>query len=400
MTDLDVALHRVLHDLADTTVNSTSNAPNESDVARRVRRHRSNRRGGGAAVVLVLLSGVAIWRVEPARVRTTRITTPPVSSTLAAVPATTTTAPTATTASIIPAPTTSSPVDLTTGGYSIVFARGESLVEVNENGQERVVAPLPGPATGSGIDPIVRGSGNHLMVTYLGRVFTFERGSWESALAGDFFNMGFVATRDGFWAQERNESGPWRRFGWQGENIGPPVDGTELSIPFGAVDGAIALWTFATSHVVVADVKGANDLGPGRAVAAGTAGVAFRSPDGNLILYDPTTRNRRVLTNLGDLGPIQTTGAGAFSEDGSRLAIALSPNNDTFGPTAVLVVDLNSGDTTRLTLEPHAVAVAWLPDGSSLIARTQTALYLVEPATGVSRLLADDVWGDFAILGT
>jgi hypothetical protein len=406
MTDIEVALHRVLHDLADTTANSTSYAPNESDVARRVRRHRNNRRGVGAgalaAVVLVVVLGSADLRPKA----TVKVTTPPVSSTFASVPSTTTPVPTSTTSTqpIMPASATSTSTDVPAGRYSIVFARGESIVEVNASGQERVVAPLPGPATDSAIQPVLSGRGSHVMVTYLGRVFTFDTATWKAVDQGDFFNLGFVLTPRGFWAEDAHtvDSAPvvWREHAWDESTIGPPVrpgDGMTL-IPFGAIPGGVAFFEMGTQRVMIATAETVRDFGRASPIAVGPSRVAFRSPNGDVVLADPVSGAIETIGSLGDIFPAETTLAGSFSPDGMQLAVATTRVvGDTYESAGIVVFDLGTG--TSRTIKSLASRVIWTPDGLSLVGLSSAGIAVVDLASGESRAIASDVTG-YAVLAT
>ena len=128
--------------------------------------------------------------------------------------------------------------------------------------------------------------------------------------------------------------------------------------------------------------------GDGRAVAffgfpADRSGD-FR--DSALIVIDPETGDRRD-----DFGSLRTSGWGAFSPDGSRLAYRSSPGGNPFFSSPAIAVAEASGDADRIvssTIDRGLWGAHWMPDGQSLIVGgndgARTSLWL-QPLSGPAR---------------
>jgi hypothetical protein len=402
MTDLDTAVRRVLHDLADTSTNTIGVSPNVGDVQRRIREQRNRRIGGIVATVMMAALGAMV--VAAAR---------NVGGSVKVVLATSTTVAPTTTPPVSTSPVTTSPVTTLPSaapGFSVVLARGDSLVEVDRSGEVTRLAPLPGPGDDSPIYPLVSGRGNHVLVAYaLGTLFSYERGKWDSPTElGNHGSNGYALTERGFWAQDprtvdsEGSRLAWREFDWSGAPLGPKVqpnfDGEFL--PVGAIPGGVALWEMGTGQVVLATPTNVQVVGRGAPFAAGPAGVAFRSDGGELLLADITTGAVRVVAALGEQAPAESIYSGSFSPDGAQVAVVTTLASAQGNAASVLsVFDLASGTERRLPVDATAARVAWTPDGSALLVHVASGLVIIDPTTGASKVLVTGRVLGFGVLG-
>jgi hypothetical protein len=401
MTDLDTAVRRVLHDLADTSTNTIGVSPNVGDVQRRIREQR-NRRIGGIVATVVMAAPVVVVGTRGPDTWSSKTGPATPATIFASTVAPTTTPPVAT------SPVTTLPSAVP--GFSVVLARGDSLVEVDRSGEITPLAPLPGPGEDSPLYPLVSARGNHVLVAYtLGRLFSYERGKWDSPTElGNHGSNGYALTERGFWAQDPRTVGSegsrlaWREFDWSGAPLGPKVQPNFEGefLPIGAIPGGLALWEMGTGQVVLATPTNVQVVGRGAPFAAGPAGVAFRSDSGEFLLADITTGPARVVAALGEQAPAESIYSGSFSPDGTQVAVITTLASAQGNAASVLsVFDLASGTERRLPVDATAARVAWTPDGSALLVHVASGLVSIDPATGDSKVLVTGRVLGFGVLG-
>ena len=274
-----------------------------------------------------------------------------------------------------PATTATAAVD--NGSFRLVSRLGSQLVETDAAGTTHVLASLPDVPD---VDPVLASHGDHLVVTYLGRVLVYETRPRRGPIdAGDRENLGFALDDTGFWQADippaGDTSSAWRKYDWAGNALGPASPVVELSLPIGALDDGIALWTKGPGHVLVSTSEGVRDLGKAMPIAAQGTTIAFQVRPGAIELYDTGTRTTRTIaTPAGTHADVAL--AGRFSPDGRWLAIVVADDDN--GRPALLLVEPASGGVLATGSTAGTVA-GWSTDSALVFVEHERTVSAVSP---------------------
>jgi hypothetical protein len=339
-----------------------------TDLARRARNRMYRRRRIGVALAGVAAVGGAVAAVRSATRSTPARTT---ASTVAAVVETSTapssTAPAALATSV--ALTTTSAVSVPDiAAYRLVTRRDRDLEEttIGRNGTAttKVVAKL---LDVPGAIPVFYGTKDHVLVTYLGRVTVYDPSTWAAPVdAGTYANLGLIVTERGFWAANDNGA-TWQLHDWSGQPVGPTVaTKAQDTLPIGPAGDGVALLVKETFEILIAEPNGVRVSGVGRPIAANGTHLAYQAQSGDINIVNVQTAAVSVISKPPETGPAQTLGPGAFSPDGSQLAVALSDNAEPYAARGVLVAPITGG-TGETFPELVGFGVQWTHDGTALV---------------------------------
>jgi hypothetical protein len=341
-----------------------------TDLARRARNRMYRRRRIGVAIAGVVVVGGAVAAVRSSTGRTVTVTTGTTTTVIAEAPITTTTPPStvvatsaASTSTVI---TTSASLDV--AAYRLITRRDRDLEEtsIGRNGAvtTKVVAKL---LDVPGAIPVLYGTKNHVLVTYLGQVTVYDPTSWATPVdAGTYANSGIVVTERGFWAATDNGA-TWQLHDWSGQPVGPTVaTKAQVTLPIGPAGDGVALLVKETFEILIAEPGGVRVSGVGRPIASNGTHLAYQAQSGDINIVNVQTAAVNVINKQPDIGPAQTFGSGAFSPDGSQLAVALSDNAEPYTGRGVLVAPITGG-TGQTFPDLVGFGVHWSHDGTALV---------------------------------
>jgi hypothetical protein len=341
------------------------------DLARRARNRMYRRRRIGVAIAAAVLMGGVVAAVRSSTGRTVTVTTGTTTTTLIAEAPTTTTTPPSTVlatsaASTSAAVTTSAAPDA--AAYRLITRRDRDLEEttIGRNGAAttKVVAKL---LDVFGATPVLYGTKDHVLVTYLGQVTVYDPTTWATPVdAGTYANLGIVVTERGFWAATDNGA-TWQLHDWSGQSVGPTVaTKAQVTLPIGPAGDGVALLVKETFEILIAEPSGVRVSGVGRPVAANRTHLAYQAESGDINIVNVQTAAVSVISKQPDIGPAQTLGSGTFSPDGSQLAVALSDNAEPYTGRGVLVAPITGG-TGQTFPDLVGFGVHWSQDGTALV---------------------------------
>jgi hypothetical protein len=341
-----------------------------TDLARRARSRMYRRRRIGVTIAGVVVVGGVVAAVRSSTGRTATVTTGTTTTVIAEAPTTTTTPP-STVAATAPASTgaaTTTAASLDVAAYRLITRRDRDLEEttVGRNGAAttKVVAKL---LDVFGATPVLYGTKDHVLVTYLGQVTVYDPETWSTPVdAGTYANLGIVVTERGFWAAADNVA-TWQLHDWSGQPVGPTVaTKAQVTLPIGPGGDGVALLVKETFEILIAEPSGVRVSGVGRPIAANGTHLAYQAESGDINIVNVQTAAVNVISKPPDVGPAQTLGSGAFSPDGSQLAVALSDNAEPYTGRGVLVAPITGGAGQTF---PDLVGfgVHWSQDGTALV---------------------------------
>jgi hypothetical protein len=346
-----------------------------SDLARRARQRKYRRRRIGVAIAGVVVVGGAVAAVRSSTGRTAASTT---TTVLAEAP-TTSTAPPSTVVAISPASTSTAvptAASRDVAAYRLITRRDRDLEEttIGRSGAAttKVVAKL---LDVPGAIPVLYGTKDHVLVTYLGQVTVYDPATWAAPVdAGTYANLGLVVTERGFWAATENGA-TWQLHDWSGQPVGPTVaTKAQVTLPIGPAGDGVALLVKETFEILIAEPGGVRVSGVGRPIAANGTYLAYQAQSGDINIVNVQTAAVSVVSKPPEIGPAQTLGSGAFSPDGSQLAVALSDNAEPYAGRGVLVAPI-SGGAVQTFPDLVGTGVQWSQDGTALIiAGQETAI--------------------------
>ncbi|MDQ3275740.1 MAG: hypothetical protein M3Q39_12125 [Actinomycetota bacterium] len=263
------------------------------------------------------------------------------------------------------------------------------LVWFGRQGREDIRARI-GPLRG--FEPFIAGVTERVVVQVGHRVDIFDPRNPDAPAVqgGPYVNVPVVVVMDGYWAgdpQPSNGSWIWRRYDWTGRptatdpvEVSDPASRTNAPVPppllpIGETDGALVVFSRERNALLRIDQRSVSDIGPGRPVAAGPAGVALMR--GDSLWYYPAASGPGVLLTDGLPWPTlaQTDGAGQLSPDGDMVAVLFADEHADAGST--LVVSGLDGDTSATELElpsPRATRVDWIDAGHVLVSGSSQPL--------------------------
>ena len=344
-----------------------------TDLARRARNRMYRRRRIGVAIAGVVVLGGAVAAVRSSTAGTTAATTTIVigesPTTSPAPPSTLLATDPSSTSSVVTASAASVP---DVAAYRLITRRDRDLEEtsIGRNGAvtTKVVAKLLDVL---GAVPVLYGAKDHVLVTYLGRVTVYDPSTWAAPVdAGTYANLGIVVTERGFWAATDNGA-TWQLHDWSGRPVGPPVATTaQVTLPIGPAGDGIALLVKETFEILIAEPGGVRVSGVGRPIAANGTYLAYQAESGDINIVNVQTAAVNIVSKQPDIGPAQTLGSGAFSPDGSQLAVALSENAEPYTGRGVLVAPITGGAGQTLA-DLIGFGVHWSQDGTALVIADQ-----------------------------
>jgi hypothetical protein len=340
-----------------------------TDLERRARHRMYRRRRIGVAIAGVVVVGGAVAALRSSTGRTaagtttTVITEAPTTST--APPSTVVATALASTSSVTSASAVPVP-DI--AAYRLITRRDRDLEEttIRRNGAAttKVVAKLRDVV---GATPVLYGTKDHVLVTYLGQVTVYDPATWAAPVdAGTYANLGLVVTERGFWAATDNGA-TWQLHDWSGQPVGPTVaTKAQVTLPIGPAGDGVALLVKETFEILIAEPGGVRVSGVGRPIAANGTYLAYQAESGDINIVNVQTAAVSVISKQPDIGPAQTLGSGAFSPDGSQLAVSLSDNAEPYTGRGVLVAPITGGAGQTF---PDLVGfgVHWSQDGTALV---------------------------------
>jgi hypothetical protein len=340
-----------------------------SDLARRDRQRTYRRRRVGVAIAGVVVVGGAVIAVRSATDSASPGTTAPTTLAAAVVastaPGNTVVTSLATTVAI----TTTSAVPVPdVAAFRLVTRRDGALEEttVGRNGvaTTKVVAKL---LDVPGAIPVLYGTKDHVLVTYLGRVTVYDPSTWAIPVdAGTYANLGIVVTERGFWAATENGA-TWQLHDWSGQPIGPAIaTKAQVVLPIGPAGDGVALLVKETFEILIAEPAGVRVSGIGQPIGANGKYLAYQAQSGDINIVDVQTADVSIISKRPDTAPAQTLGSGAFSPDGSQLAVALSENAAPYAGRGVLVAPITGGEGQTFP-DLVGASVQWSQDGTALV---------------------------------
>jgi hypothetical protein len=370
-----------------------------TDLARRARKRMYRRRRIGVAIAGVVVAGGAAVVVRSATrndsLRVTASTLTTVVSTTAPSSSPPTGAPTTvvvTTTSVVPVPDVAA--------FRLITRRDRDLEEttVGRNGATttKVVAKL---LDAPGAIPVLYGTKDHVVVTYLGRVTVYDPATWAVPVdAGTYANLGLVVTERGFWAATDNGA-TWQLHDWSGQSIGPAVaTKAQDTLPIGPAGDGVALLVKETFEILIAEPSGVRVSGVGNPIAANGSYLAYQAQSGDINVVNVQTAAVSVISKSRETAPAQTLGSGAFSPDGSQLAVALSENAEPYAARGVLVAPITGGDGQTLP-DLAGFGVRWTADGTAVVVAGQGKAIQYDLATASQRPIEVQAENGVVVLG-
>ncbi len=325
------------------------------------------------------------------------------TTTVIAEAPTTTTNPPSTVVATVPASTSSavtSPVSRDVAAYRLITRRDGDLEEttVGRSGAvtTKVVARLRDVL---GATPVLYSTKDHVLVTYLGQVTVYDPATWAPPVdAGTYANLGLVVTERGFWAATENGA-TWQLHDWSGQPVGPAVaTKAQVTLPIGPAGDGVALLVKETFEILIAEPAGVRVSGVGRPIAANGTHLAYQAESGDINIVNVQTAAVNVISKPPDIGPAQTLGSGAFSPDGSQLAVAFSDNAEPYTGRGVLVAPITGGAGQTF---PDLVGfgVHWSVDGTALVITGEDKAIRYDLAAASSQPIDIQAQNGVAVLG-
>ena len=372
-----------------------------TDLARRARNRMYRRRRIGVAIAGVVVVGGAVGALRSATGPNSPGTT---ASTAAALVAASTAS--GSTALIVPATTVAVTIASAVpvpdiAAYRLVTRRDRDLEEtfIGRNGAvtTKVVAKL---LDVPGAIPVLYGTKDHVLVTYVGQVTVYDPAAWAAPVdAGTYANLGLVVTERGFWAATENGA-TWQLHDWSGQPVGPAVaTKAKETLPIGPAGDGVALLVKETFEILIAEPSGVRVSGVGHPIAANGTYLAYQAESGDINIVNVQTAAVSVVSKPRDSAPAQTVGSGAFSPDGSQLAVALSENAEPYTARGVLVAPITGG-TGQTLPDLVGAGVQWSQDGSALIIAGQGKAIRYDLATASQHSIDVQAQNGVAVLGT
>jgi hypothetical protein len=370
-----------------------------SDVARRARKRKYRRRRIGVAIAGVVVVGGVAAAVRSSTGRTAAGTT----TTVIAEAPTTAPAPPSTVVATAPdttraAVTTAASRDV--AAYRLITRRDRNLEEttIDRSGAAttKVVAKL---LDVPGAIPVLYGTKDHVLVTYLGQVTVYDPATWAAPVdAGTYANLGLVVTERGFWAATENGA-TWQMHDWSGQPVGPTVaTKAQVVLPIGPAGDGVALLVKETFEILIAEPAGVRVSGVGQPIAANGKYLAYQAQSGDINIVNVQTAAVSIVSKQPDTAPAQTLGSGAFSPDGSQLAVALSDNAEPYGGRGVLVAPITGGAGQTFP-DLVGAGVQWSQDGTALIVAGQEKAIRYDLATASQQPLDVQAQNGLVVLG-
>ncbi len=284
--------------------------------------------------------------------------------------------------------------------YRLITRRDRDLEEttVGRNGAAttKVVAKL---LDVPGAIPVLYGTKDHVLVTYLGQVTVYDPATWAAPVdAGKYANLGIVVTERGFWAAAENGA-TWQLHDWSGQPIGPTIaTKAQETLPIGPAGDGVALLVKETFEILIAEPSGVRLSGVGSPIAANGKYLAYQAQSGDINIVDVQTADVSVVSKSPDTAPAQTLGSGAFSPDGSQLAVALSENAEPYTGRGVLIAPITGGAGQTL---PDLVGfgVQWSQDGTALVIASQEKALRYDLTDASQRPIDVQAQNGIAVLG-
>jgi hypothetical protein len=370
-----------------------------TDLARRARSRMYRRRRIGVALAGAVVAGGVFTAVRSSTGRTAAVTT---TTVITEAPTTTTTPPSTVVAtepaSTSTAVTASAAPDA--AAYRLITRRDRDLEEttIGRNGASttKVVAKLLDVL---GATPVLYGTKDHLLVTYLGQVTVYDPATWAAPVdAGTYANFGLVVTGRGFWAATDNGA-TWQLRDWSGQPVGSTVaTKAQVTLPIGPAGDGVALLVKETFEILIAEPGGVRVSGVGRPIAANGTHLAYQAESGDINIVNVQTAAVSVISKPPDIGPAQTLGSGAFSPDGSQLAVALSDNVEPYTGRGVLVAPITGG-TGQIFPDLVGAGVQWRQDGTALVIADQGKAIRFDLATASSQPIDVQAQNGIVVLG-
>ena len=338
-----------------------------SGLTRRARKRKYRRRRIGVSIAGVVIVGGAVAAVRSSTGRTAAGTT----TTVIAEAPTASSAPPSTVVVTAPNSTSSvvtASVSTDVAAYRLITRRDRDLEEtsIGRNGAAttKVVAKL---LDVPGAIPVLYGTKDHVLVTYLGQVTVYDPATWAAPVdAGTYANLGIVVTERGFWAATENGA-TWQLHDWSGQPVGPTVaTKAQVVLPIGPAGDGVALLVKETFEILIAEPGGVRVAGVGRPIAANGTNLAYQAESGDINIVNVRTAAVSVVSKVPETGPAQTVGSGAFSPDGSQLAVALSDNAEPYTGRGVLVAPI-TGIAGQSFPDLVGFGVRWSQDGTALV---------------------------------
>jgi hypothetical protein len=357
------------------------------------------RRRIGVAIAGVVVVGGVVATVRSSTGRTAVGT----ATTVFAEALTTSTAPPSTVVATAPASTilaVTSSVSRDVISYRLITRRDRDLEEttVGRNGAvtTKVVAKL---LDVPGAIPVLYGTKDHVLVTYLGQVTVYDPATWAAPVdVGTYANLGLVVTDRGFWAATDNGA-TWQLHDWSGQPVGPTVaTKAQVTLPIGPAGDGVALLVKETFEILIAEPSGVRVSGVGRPIAANGAYLAYQAESGDINIVNVQTAAVSVINKQPDIGPAQTLGSGAFSPDGSQLAVALSDNAQPYTGRGLLVAPITGG-VGQTFPDLVGFGVHWSQDGTALVITGEDKAIRYDLATASSQPIDVQAQNGIVVVG-
>jgi hypothetical protein len=373
-----------------------------TELERRARKRTYRRRRIGVAIAGVVVVAGAIAAVRSATSSDSSGATASTVTTVTTVVSTTapaSTAPTGPPTTVVVA-TTSATMVPDVAAYRLITRRDRDLEEtaIGRDGTAttKVVAKL---LDVPGAIPVLYATKNHVLVTYLGRVTVYDPATWAAPVdAGTYANLGLVVTERGFWAATDNGA-TWQLHDWSGQPIGPAVaTKAQDTLPIGPAGDGIALLVKETFEILIAEPSGVRVSGVGNPIAANGPYLAYQAQSGDINIVNVQTAAVSVISKSRETAPAQTLGSGAFSPDGSQLAVALSENAEPYAARGVLVAPITGGAGQTYT-DLAGAGVQWSQDGTALIVAGLDKAIRYDLATASQRPIDVQAANGVAIIG-
>jgi hypothetical protein len=195
---------------------------------------------------------------------------------------------------------------------------------------------------------------------------------------GRFSNIGVAVDEQGVWARDIQEA-TWTLLDWSGSPRTRLIGRSLHAIPFGSIDGGLALYDGTNRNILVVTAGGERTVGQGLPVAASQQTVTWIDDNRDVRIINIGSGATRTAIRLTQEGLGATFGA-AISPNGALLAMPLKSSAD-YTSTRTLIVSLTSDDTPREY--PPTVDVVWSGDGKFLLDRpSPNRVNVVDVTTG------------------